>query len=195
MIYNYSRCLEEKKHLQDCLLEYIDSEDDEKEKFINLTSIVESQNIIQNPDSFNDFLILINKISSNHHYRHDLFKKIDEILLYYNDEIILTFSTSELFKIFKGNKRILYYLLKHKILNINEYRYKEILSDKYSKFDYPSYFYPEINKFHSSCEFSVNDEDINEFNSKREKEVNDNYICKQPLFFLTSDFTIFNKDM
>ena len=139
--------LENFKEIQVLTLNFIEKEDEIEENFQNLKSKIDKQKICDNLYSFTLFLHLIAKISDNHFHETDFYSKIEKILLSFKDEIKGKYPDSEIFSIFKNNKKILLFLLEEKILEINNYIATKIQSGKYKKEKYPQYFFPEIKPY------------------------------------------------
>ena len=104
--------VEQMKNIQNCLLEYLDNEDNVEEHFQNLQIIFEEQKIKENKHRIKSLLHLILKIGNNYHRNSTFFQKIEQILLIFIDAIPKYFTSIELFQIFKSNKRILLFFIK-----------------------------------------------------------------------------------
>ncbi|KAK8871372.1 hypothetical protein M9Y10_007096 [Tritrichomonas musculus] len=109
----------------------------------------------------------------------------------FKDEITKRFKNSEIFNIFKDNKRILLFLLENEIMIMDDYIVQTIITGKYLDAKYPQYFAPEIQTFMTKSWFpkintSQNMKRIIEvqkklpknFNELRKKGENDSLICK-----------------
>ena len=68
-----------------------------------------------------ELLYLIAKIANNHHRNSNFFSKIEFILLHFEKDIKENFLNSEIFNIFKFNKRILLFLLERDFLKIDQF--------------------------------------------------------------------------
>ena len=91
---------------------------------------------------------LISKIENNYHRFPYFFSKIERILLFFKESVKKYFSNSEIFNIFKSNKRILLFLIEQRIIVIDEYIAKKITkTEKFTEAKYPQYFQPEILPF------------------------------------------------
>ena len=133
--------IEEKKELYELVLQYIDDESDNKNVvFENLLKLIEKLNFNANHGEFRLLLHLIVQISNNHYRGTNFFAKIEAILS--KLKIKQTFSNSEIFKIFKSNKRILLYLIQSKILEIDQ-----IIADQIIDLDYSKFLYTEVKAF------------------------------------------------
>lgn len=133
--------IEEKKELYELVLQYIDDESDNKNVvFDNLLKLIEKLNFNANHGEFRLLLHLTVQISNNHYRGTNFFAKIEAILS--KLKIKQTFSNSEIFKIFKSNKRILLYLIQSKILEIDQ-----IIADQIIDLDYSKFLYTEVKAF------------------------------------------------
>ena len=96
--------------LQQALISFIDSESEMEENFQILLQLFEDHKIRDDRNELKLFFKLITKIS-NHFYRPQyFFEKIEKIILLFKKEIIEKFSQTEIFDLFKNNKRILLFL-------------------------------------------------------------------------------------
>ncbi|KAK8897262.1 hypothetical protein M9Y10_015201 [Tritrichomonas musculus] len=136
----FEEYLEKKKEIQKELLLYIDDQTSVEENFQNFCVNLEIQRIQGSSSQLSELLHLISKISNNHHRSPNFFTKIEQILHILKESITSKISNSQLFNIFKGNKRILLFLIENKYLTIDKYISKQITND----FDYCFYFFPEI---------------------------------------------------
>lgn len=208
---NIKKYLENMKKAYEDLLIFIDNENNETENFQNLNKTFQDIQIRDDRNNLRLFLHLIVNVSNNHHRSATFFNKIDQILKYFEEDIKNYFSNSELFIIFASNKRLLLFLIEEKIMNIDEYVVKRIITKKYVDKKYPQYFAPEILPFVNEKWFpKFIDEnerkvfsyfmDKNEwvkeikkelpdiFYEKRKKGENDSYICKLIQEDLIGDF-------
>ena len=109
--------LKRMQKLNDFILEYLDNKDSK-----NLDDLAE---IISFPDNqlkiyeLKSILFLISKISENHHRNTFFYEKIQKIINLLKQEIKQTFSNSEIFDLFKANKRFLLILIDEDILTID----------------------------------------------------------------------------
>lgn len=131
---------------------------------------------------------MISIIAENHYRVPNFFGKIEQILLYFKDTIKKIFSNDDIFMLFVSNKRILLFLFKEKILEINLNLIKMIKD----RDGYSIYFLPEIKNFLDGIKDLKKEEkelirSLNElyknlvtedFEEKRNLGENDYYICK-----------------
>ena len=138
---NIDKYIEEMKRIQEGIINYLDYETNIEERY---------QNILENRYKLKSLLYLLLKISNNHYRDHDFFSKIERLFIFFKDEMKQYFSNSELFHIFKSNKRILLFLFEEKIMLMDEHIIKKIIQPRNSKYDqndYLEYFTPEIKPF------------------------------------------------
>lgn len=177
--------IQEKKNLQDILLEYIDHEGNSEEQFQNLMDFFKQKEFSNNKTELKLLFRMITKIA-NHHYRStDFFSKIEMIISKFKDDISKHFTNSEIFNIFQPNKRILLFLFEEKILTFTYFICKAITN--YDS-NYFYYFYPEITEHDKSAqndskekkkeilEFIQNNQD--EFKKLRKIGENESNICQ-----------------
>ena len=144
---NIQEYLKEMKNIQNHLLIFLD-EDNDKENYEKLIDKLNEIQIHDDQHKLKALFHLITKISNNHHRLPNFFNKIDQILQIFLDDIKNYYSNTEIFHIFKSNKRILLFLIEQKIIYFDEYIIKKITTTpKYIKYKYPQYFSPEIKPF------------------------------------------------
>ena len=124
---------------------------------------------------------LILKIANNHRIENDHFTKIEKILLYFKEEMAQTFSNSEIFAIFKNNKRILLFLIAQKVISVDESTEKQLLSmENPNGVKYRHFFFPELvskEKIESEL-FELDPSILVNFDEKRKIGENDSYLCQ-----------------
>ncbi|KAK8847756.1 hypothetical protein M9Y10_018785 [Tritrichomonas musculus] len=135
--------LENFGEIQSAFLNYID-ENNDSENFQNLKNIFDDLTNRHNPHELKSLLNLISNISNHHRRASHFFDKIEQILLILKDEIKKDFSNSEIFNIFKGNKRILLFLIKEQIIAITKSIEFDIQNTKFKNAFYQEYFSTEI---------------------------------------------------
>lgn len=169
--------LEKMKSIQNCLLEFLDNEDNVEEKFQNLITLIQNHKIKENRYDLRSIFHLLVKISTNHYRSIHFFDKIWQILQHFKEEIKQTFSNYEIFNIFKGNKRILLYLTEENILTINEPIAVILTNDRYQELNYHRYFFPEIRPFLNEETIQKNLNELPEnIDQKRKTDEEDNFI-------------------
>lgn len=183
--------LDKKRIIQNLILEFIDDIDNIEEIYVNIMKEFKEQKIPQKKSKLREFLYLILRIANNHHRLTDFLSKIEIILLSLKTEIKQTFSNSQIFTIFKSNKRILLFLIKEEILILDQSIVNAITKGKYIVKNYPDYFSSEIKKFKGE----KIDLDEGEFDEKRKIGENDNYICEIIRNDFIEEFIIFANKM
>ena len=141
---NMQEYLEKMKKIQSCILEYIEDEENIEEHYQNIIKILDEQEILKNKSDAKTILHLLAKISNHHHRSSTFFEKIAKLLQVFKEEIKSAFSNWEIFKIFKGNKRVLLFLVEEQILTIDFDIISELFKVKYLRMKYPEYFSIEI---------------------------------------------------
>ena len=120
------------KEIQKNILNFLEEEANSEE---NLLKKDEFNNfkISDNQYDFLSLLHLIPKIVNNcHRFPIFFFSKIERILQFFKEDIQKYFTNSEIFNIFKRNKRILLFLIEQQIMVIDEYIVKKITkTEKY----------------------------------------------------------------
>ena len=175
--------LEEMGKIQKSILDLLEDETIIDGKFQSPTIIFDDLKIYDNKYKLMSLLHLLLKISNHHHRNLNFINKIEKILLDFKDSIKKYFSNIEIFNIFKGNKRIILFLIEEKILIIDENIIKRITSQKYEKKKYLQYFSPEIKPFIGAEWFPkqlrkiIFDELPEDFYENRKIGENETYIC------------------
>ena len=140
--------LDEMKDIQEKLLNFINDEENVKENFYFLNKVFESIKIRDDQHKLRLFLRLLIKITNHHHRCSNFYSKIEMILESFKDNI-KKLPNTEIFDLFKSNKRILLFLIEENIMIMNEPIVKQIIKGNYLKAKYPQYFAPVIKVFMS----------------------------------------------
>ena len=193
---NSQEYLDTMKDIQTNILNFLEEKAGSEENLLILEDNFNNSKISDNKYDLLSLLHLISKIGDNCHRFSNFFSKIEKILLIFKDDIKKYFTNSEIFNIFKSNKRILLFFIEQKIIVIDEYIVKKITkTDKYIKAKYPQFFQPEIQPFINEKWFPKYDPDDNElkkngwveeikkdltenFYEKRKEGENDSQICE-----------------
>ena len=210
--------IENKKNLYNSILKFLEESDEEnddevrKKSFQKLINIINIQQVEEDEEEMRQFLEIIKSIGENHHRDPHFNEGMNQLLLYYKDQIKQTLSNTRIFHIFENNKKIVLFLLKNNIITISDEIYNEMINKidynkiNYSHFlvqeqddiksQYCHFFIPELEKFdgEEKMESIKNDllkEDPNIFTNyetKREEGENDSYICSLIRQDLVEDF-------
>ncbi|KAK8853002.1 hypothetical protein M9Y10_018000 [Tritrichomonas musculus] len=182
-----SNYLDEMKKIQENILEFLESESNTENIFKNLKQIFNEIKIYDDQHKLKSLLHLLTKIAENHRRNPNFFNKIEQILSIFKEQIKKYFSNWEIFTIFKGNKKILLFLIEEHVINIDENIAKEITTKKkYRKSKYPQYFAPEIKYLLKANWFprydnlikQINEEIPEDFYELRKIGEEDRFICK-----------------
>ena len=193
---NVQKIFQEMNEIQNSLLDFLDDEVVDDKKYEDFKILIEKFKIREQRHEFENILHLIAKISNNHHRYPNFIKKIETILTFYKADIENFFSNTEIFNIFKGNKRLLLFLIKTKIIKFDEYIITEITTKiRYLNNYYPLYFLPEIKPFINEkwfpSDIQCNKYDFyselkkelpEDFEENRQIGENENYLCKARVF-------------
>ncbi|KAK8888352.1 hypothetical protein M9Y10_039420 [Tritrichomonas musculus] len=144
---NIDKYLDDMRSLQSEFLKFIDDDENFEEKFQNLLLLFEDKKIRENKNDLRLFLHHIASVCANHHRNKNFFSKIERVIKLFKDEIKKFYINSEIFSIFRKDKRILLFLVEEKILIFDEYVAKKITESKYAEKKYPQYFAPELKPF------------------------------------------------
>ena len=164
-------------------IDILDNSDDFSFRFQNFKNYYESQK--KDPEFLKDILLTLSKICKNYHRPPDFYHKMEQILIYFKNDIKQSLSNLEIFKIFKKSEMILLILLDKKIISLNVPAFRSIcLQVDLTKFCYflNSYMLPFIRKkLVNINSYSMEEELLNlkieNYDEKRRKGENDSYIC------------------
>ena len=174
-----SETLEKLKIIHKSTIKYIDYEDNSEENYVDLISQLNDQKFHENKYKLKLYLQFLSDVIDNHYRANNFYEKIKKIIMNYKSNLKIDFSNSEIFNIFKNNKVILLFLIKEQILTIDNSIIDIILSERYSKMDYPKYFLPEITPFLPQKQIKSFNIQINDdFEKNRKIGENENYICE-----------------
>ena len=123
---------------------------------------------------------LIVSIVNNHHRFQNFISKVERVLRHFKQDLQKYFSNSEIFNIFKDNKRILLFLKKEKMMIIDEHIFSIITSSEYVRKNYCEYFQPEIKPF-------LTEENIEKYGSEN-KSLKDNKFIERMNKEVEEDF-------
>ena len=193
---SFQAYLDAMKEIQENIICFLEEEANSEENFLILESKFNDIKISDSKSYLSSLMHLISKIGDNHHRFPNFFAKIERILLIFKEDIKKYFSNSEIFNIFKSNKRILLFLIEQQIIVFDEYIVKKIVNiGKYIEAKYPQYFQPEFQPFINEKWFPKYDRRYSElkkngwveeikkelpenFYEKRKEGENDSQICE-----------------
>lgn len=162
------------KEIQCNLLGFFEEGDSGKMPFKNLQKYLNDIKIKNQKHEIRTMLHIISKISSNHHRSNDFISRIEQLLKSFSKEMKM-FTKSEIFNIFKGNKLILLFLFKEKIITPDSWLCPILSSDKYNDRGYTQYFSIEFDSFKDK---KPSKKDLKEFEQKRKIGENDTELCE-----------------
>ena len=177
--------------IQQNVLDFLNNEASSNE--YSFLEYLDELKICDDKHNFRLFLKFLLTISKNHHRYLNFFSKIELILKKYKKEIQQYYSNTEIFNIFKKNKRILLFLINQKMLSMDNYIFNKFAYEyKYINAKYPQYFAPEIKPFltenwinkykqrRSDSEWidEVKLDLPDNFEENRQKGENESYICQ-----------------
>ena len=192
---NIDDFVEKMKNIQQILIKFLEEEINLEENYEVFVKTITEQKINEDIYQLKSVFQLINKIGCNHQRCYRFINKIEAVLKHFKKDMLQYFTNSEIFEIFKDNKRILLFLFQEKIIIIDEYIVSQLTCDEFIKKKYIEYFSPEIkpffyeefiNKYKNTHSALKNDNFIQEikkdvsenFYEKRMEGENDNYICE-----------------
>lgn len=172
--------IDQKKELYSLILNFLESEKDSEDEFQVLMKIIDNQEIVKNKHSIKEIFQILYKIGDNHHRTTDFFTRLARIFKYLTKEW-LPIDNTEIFSIYKKNKRLLFHLLEHEIITPDASNL-QYLND--SKNNY--YFFPVIKNLldeetKKSQENEIKqkfNESIENFESKIKEGEDDSPFCK-----------------
>ena len=165
-----------KKEFQKYILQMIEDDDNAEEKYQNFASLIKDQEIENNPNELKSFLCLINNISNNHYRSNNFFSKFEKILVDIKNSIKMNLSNDEIFDIFRNNKRILLFLMKEKIIGVNQKIVNILKKAKYQEANYLQYLSNIITKIDENSNNEQQQQSDQEL--KQNNGQNDNFVCQ-----------------
>lgn len=186
---NIQQYVSQKKELYNYLMTFIDNENENEEDddFQNLISFIEKIELNNDINEFKAFIHLLSKITKNHQSNQLFFERIEKIFDHLKDHIKKFYSDSQIFHLFKNNKRMLLLLFQKQILTPDDtiINFIKITTDKNGT-KYRHYFYPEIKPLISDDLirmiegelFEIDNNYSKNFEFNRQSCENDSYICQ-----------------
>ena len=110
------------QEIQEYTLNYLNDQNsaNDQNNLTKLIQVLEKQNIIENEETFGQFLRMISKIGLYHRHINNFYPKINRIILEYKNFIKTNYSNEDIFSIFLHNEPILLFLLKEKIFQFDD---------------------------------------------------------------------------
>ena len=184
--------IDKMSEVQSSILDFIDDNDEvnQQDNYANLVAIFEKE---KNKHELKLILYMLSRISNEHHRCPDFFNKIFTILDIIKDDIKKQFTSTDIFNIFKKNKRILLYFGENEMIILNQKIINIICYGKFRRRNYHLYFLPEIKQISNEISFKKEEEEEEEstnFDYKRKIGENDSYICQLIRNDLIDEFII-----
>lgn len=190
-----TKYLDEMRNIEEYFQVFLDEEENIEKNLNNLNIKFEDMKIRNNKHDLRLLLHFISSLCDNYYRSPTFYIKIERILQIFKDEIKKFYLNSEIFNIFKQNKRILLFLINEQLLTVDEYVFKKIITSEYIEKKYPQYFAPEIKRIENEKWFPKDElaEDLEKgqpdnFNELRNKGENERFICKLIRDDLVEDF-------
>ena len=180
--------LNRSREIQNYLLQFFEQDENTEENYQQIIDFFISYRIEEKKNELKEILNLIVKICNNHHKTPAFYNKVQKIILYFQDSIKKFYCNSDIFNIFKSNKKLLLFLFQSKLLIPDNYIANSITQKKYEKFNYCHFFYPEFRDFEKFKKYSTFYENTKDFEAKRENGENDDHICRLIREDLIADF-------
>lgn len=165
-------------NIQNSLIEFIDNDENDEEKYQNLVSLLENFKFRYDKHDFKLFIHLLSVIVNHHLHGKYFYDKIQQILNFSKERIKKNFTNFEIFRTFQENKRIILYLIKEDILKLDNFIIMKMSDDEYGYMKYDQYFKPEIDQTNSEADTNGKSEQIidEDFEVRRKSGENDNYL-------------------
>lgn len=173
------------------ILDFIDSDKDQEQKYKYLASFFDDTQIHNNQFELIEILNTILQIANEHQRSPNFFNKIEKILLLFKEDIKNHFTNFAIFRFFQTNNRILLFLINERILIIDdsvsnamkgEWHLKNYQMIRFQDDSnivnkpFELYFSPELNP---TDNFIFNNKyNKDEFDQLRKNGENDQYICQ-----------------
>ena len=138
--------IEDMKKIQSNLLLFLEEESNTEDNFENLRNLLIKQKIQEDKHIFSSFLYLLAKIVDNHHRGPNFFDKIFQILQILKSDIKRCYSNSEIFHLFKNNKRVLLFLIEEQMMQLDRDIILDMVTIYYHE-QYMRYFLPELKPY------------------------------------------------
>ena len=156
------------KDFQSLLLDFLDKEDQSEENYQKIVNFLSTYNLSENKRELKLFLTFIQKVFHNHHRSSNFYSNIFLVISIFLDDMKHNFSNSEIFNIFKDDKKLLLFLIEKKVFFIDNKIINKMKKGKYYNNQYPKYFGLIKSKGY----------DEESFIEKQKIGENDNYVCQ-----------------
>ena len=137
--------------VQYLLLEYIDDDSNDKEKFNELIQLFNDQKIFENKHQLRSVIHLLASIIDFHYRTNFFYNKIFNIILFLKDELLKNYSNFEIYYFFKNNQRIILFLSEEKIITLDKSIASKMCDENYCHektiLNEGIYFFPEIKQY------------------------------------------------
>ena len=130
---NIDDFVEKMKNIQQILIKFLEEEINLEENYEVFVKTITEQKINEDIYQLKSVFQLINKIGCNHQRCYRFINKIEAVLKHFKKDMLQYFTNSEIFEIFKDNKRILLFLFQEKIIIIDEYIVSQLTCDEFIK--------------------------------------------------------------
>ncbi|KAK8852941.1 hypothetical protein M9Y10_017936 [Tritrichomonas musculus] len=176
-------------------IDFIETPSLSNEEFPDIFELFNIQDI---KVELNEILQLLATITEYHHQYSDFYTKIEQIIIKLKESIKKSFTNREIFNIFKRNKKLILFLIKEEIITIDQNIALIMTSEKYSKLNYPLYFYPELKDI-SNQSFKKGNSEFDQiellfsnnpklFERFRQRGENESLLCETIRYDLLDDF-------
>lgn len=181
--YDFLQYFGNQKKIEEFFVKVLQDQDNIEENFQNLMNFLKEEQKFQNKKDLLLLLKLIMSIADDHQRSINFFQIIEKIINLFKTQIQQFFHNAEIFNIFKSNKRILLFLIKEKILIINNDILKIIKFEQNTSQQYLYYFLPEIKDSEDIIllDEEIQNQKINDFELFKKQRLlgeNENYICE-----------------
>ncbi|KAK8896930.1 hypothetical protein M9Y10_014856 [Tritrichomonas musculus] len=178
--------VEKKKELYSTLLDFIETSDDFENELSTLIQVFEKQEILQDRVETLNLFNLISTLEENHYRTVAFYEKFEQLFNYIIKEKQFSISNSDLFQIYKNNKRMLLLLLEKNFLIPDELILAQIFQmNDLNRYPYPVYLYSGIKPYLNESQRKEIEREINnyhfkidDFIKKCQKGENDLYVCE-----------------
>ena len=139
--------IEKKNDIQQNLIEFIDDDSNREFYLYQLNILLHDQQVTRDRYELISLVHLISRILDYHHRTPTFFTKIEQVILLFKSEIRKSLSNSQIFNIFKSNKRIILFLIEEGIIKPDKNIAKLLIQEEFFNSKYPIYFYNEFSNF------------------------------------------------